>query len=194
MKLNRYSEFPIITACNVSRSKRKAVYGIGNNDANYKVSPIVNGVQVRCPISELWMKMFVDCYSPSNKSKRPENSQRSVCSSWKSFNNFREWVLSHDESEWWNKVLKNNGEVYSPSTCFFAEKGTRRPRTLGKNINPTGKSETIKSLTEKLDTILGNEILNLVSDLNSAESVEKAKKYTEVKYLILKANKVLNNV
>lgn len=142
MKINNYSEFPILPAHNRSRSKRKAIYGIANNDANYIVAPSINGKQIRCPINLIWMQMLTDCYAPNNKSKRSFHNQRIICNEWKSFNNFRKWVLNHKEDEWFGKRLKVKGTVYSPECCYF--KNSQMPK-INNNIPTKQKEVKVKS-------------------------------------------------
>lgn len=114
-------EFPVITANKNSISRRKLVHGVGVNDADYKVSPQVNGVRFICPFYRKWRGMINRCYSEKYKNKNPTYVGCTVCSSWLMFSNFKRWMITQD---WKNKdidkdIVKTGNKIYSPDTCIF---------------------------------------------------------------------------
>lgn len=188
MLIKRYSDFPIIKANHTSRNKRKALFGIGNNDANYKISPTIEGRQVRCPISTLWINMLRDCYSIKNTSRRAFNEQRTICNEWKSFLAFRNWVLSHKEEEWWNKKLVSKGRVYAPETCYFTDK-----RKRGKNIKSVAKINSVVVRLTDIKRLLDNKLEKDVSKIGSKSDVTEITNCFKVRKLVEEAIGVLNN-
>ncbi|AMR57359.1 putative restriction endonuclease [Pseudomonas phage vB_PsyM_KIL3b] len=105
----------------MSRSKPKLVQGVGTNDADYVVQPMVNGKQVVCPFYNRWYAMIKRCYSEKELKKHPEYRDKYVCSEWLLFSNFKAWMETQD---WKGKhldkdLLVQGNKVYSPETCVF---------------------------------------------------------------------------
>ena len=95
-----------------SISKRKLVYGIGINDADYAYST--------CPFYLCWSRMLQRCYSSNIQSRQPTYAGCTVCVEWHSFMAFRAWMKTQD----WignqlDKDLIGNGKLYSPDNCVF---------------------------------------------------------------------------
>jgi hypothetical protein len=114
-------EFPVIPATKMSVSKRMPIYGIGINDAHYKISSAVNGRRILCPFYLRWKEMIRRCYSESFHDKQPTYKECSVCEEWLTFSNFRSWMTNQD---WQNKDLDKDikfsgNKIYSPDTCIF---------------------------------------------------------------------------
>jgi hypothetical protein len=111
------------------------VYGVGINDASYKVTKTERGQAVwYCPYYTTWKSMLSRCYPASCKKKYPSYEGAQVCDSWLRFSNFRSWMMEQqwiefsedDECKIERKQLdkdllsgKKRGKLYSPNTCVF---------------------------------------------------------------------------
>lgn len=103
--------------------KKKLVYGVGINDADYVVSPIINGKQVGCTFYQTWVSMLRRCYSAECQAIQPTYKGCSVCSEWLTFSKFKSWMEAQD---WKGKqldkdLLVSGNRVYSPHTCVFVD-------------------------------------------------------------------------
>lgn len=101
----------------------KLVNGIGVNDANYAVTPTVNGLQVWCPYYRVWKGMMDRAYLASKN--RSSYMNVTVCDEWHSFMRFREWMST---KEWVGleldkDLLVEGNTVYSPDRCLFVTTG-----------------------------------------------------------------------
>jgi len=99
----------------------KLVCGIGINDEQYSVRPIINGIKVMCPIYRVWSNMLSRCYDKNTHKSRPNYSKCSVAKEWFAFSNFKSWMESQD---WQGKHLDKDllffgNKIYSPDTCVF---------------------------------------------------------------------------
>lgn len=106
------------------RKKTKLVYGVGINDADYQVQPIINDKRVRCPFYLKWCSMLQRCYSESCHKKYPTYQGCTVCDEWLVFSNFKSWM---ETQEWEGSQLDKDflfesNKVYSPETCVFISK------------------------------------------------------------------------
>ena len=101
--------------------KRKLVYDIGINDADYFTQTIVDGKKVSCTFYRTWYDMLVRCYSEKLRSKYPTYADCSVCYEWLTFSNFKKWMEGQDfEGKALDKdILAPRNKVYSPDTCVF---------------------------------------------------------------------------
>jgi hypothetical protein len=99
----------------------KLIRGVGINDANYPVAPIVGGKQLVCPIYQKWISMIERGYSTRLKEKYPTYEDCSVVDEWHSFMGFRSWMLTQDwEGKELDKdLLVEGNKVYGPDTCLF---------------------------------------------------------------------------
>ena len=115
------SGFVEITASNMSLSKRKLVAGVGINDADYTISPVINGKRFLCAIYSTWSNMIKRCYSPKLLKARPSYIGCSVSREWLTFSIFKSWMV---EQSWEGKeldkdILIQGNKIYSPETCIF---------------------------------------------------------------------------
>jgi len=91
------------------KNKRKQLFGVATNDADYYVRPIINGKPVVCPYYQKW------------HSKHPTYTGCTVCDEWLIFSYFKSWM---ERQDWIGKELdkdilaQGNGH-YSPETCLF---------------------------------------------------------------------------
>lgn len=101
--------------------KRKPIYGVGINDADYVTQKNVNGKNVICHFYQTWKGMLERCYSAKCQEKQPTYKGCSVCEEWLTFSNFKEWM----DSQYWyimeldKDVLVKGNKAYSPETCIF---------------------------------------------------------------------------
>ena len=114
--------------------KKKLVYGVGINDADYvvRVNETIcyeNGKQKLrlvwlCPFYGRWLNMLARCYSTNFKQKSPTYEGCCVCEEWLTFSNFKAWMEVQDwEGKQLDKdILVPGNKVYSPDTCVFIEK------------------------------------------------------------------------
>ena len=113
------------------RLKSKLVYGVGINDANYKVTireeaPKVNGKRKqkiiwKCPFYYRWCAVLDRCFNPISLTKQPTYIGCSVCEEWLTFSNFKSWM---EQQDWEGKDLDKDllvykNKIYSPETCVF---------------------------------------------------------------------------
>ena len=99
--------------------KRKPVFGVGINDANY----VTQGLNGSCPYYLTWRGMLQRCYSPKWHDKYPSYKNVEVCKDWHTFSVFRGWM---EEQDWFGKQLDKDllgdGKRYSKETCCFLSK------------------------------------------------------------------------
>lgn len=109
------------------KENRKALYGIGINDADYPVQKMkVNEEgkterQWTCPYYSRWYDIFRRCYNKKALVSHPTYETCSVCEDWKYFTNFKKWMELQDwEGKCLDKdLLVKGNQVYSPDTCMF---------------------------------------------------------------------------
>lgn len=99
----------------------RSVQGVGMNDADYVVRPIIAGKRIMCPIYQKWESMLKRCYSTKYQEKHPTYVGCSVVDEWLVFSNFRSWMITKD---WEGKALDKDllvegNKVYGPDTCTF---------------------------------------------------------------------------
>lgn len=99
----------------------KLIRGVGVNDANYRVSPAINGVQTICPYYKRWTSMIERCYSATYQLRRPTYIGCTVCEEWKKFSAFRLWMEKQDwqGNELDKDLLIQGNKRYSPEACIF---------------------------------------------------------------------------
>ena len=115
------NDFIEIPASKKSLSLRKPVYGVGTNDADYIVKPIIGGRRVICPFYRKWQSMLMRCYSGKYQEKYPTYAGCSVCSEWLTFSIFKAWM---EKQEWQSMQLDKDlivcgNKIYSPEFCVF---------------------------------------------------------------------------
>ena len=112
-------------------NKKKLVYGVGINDADYRVQikeemKKVNGVRKQklvwiCPFYRAWVNMLKRCYSIKFQELQPTYVGCSVSEEWLTFSVFKNWMETQD---WQDKQLDKDlliegNKVYSDETCVF---------------------------------------------------------------------------
>lgn len=113
--------FKEIPAGRSSISKRKLVFGVGINDADYIVRPRINGKLLTCPFYAKWYDMLTRCYSAKMHKRHQTYKDCSVFDGWLIFSNFKKWMIRQDwEEKDLDKDLRYTGnKIYSPETCIF---------------------------------------------------------------------------
>jgi len=117
------SEFQVISARANSMSRRKLLFGIAVNDADYVVCHQQDGEPSTCPFYKVWMSMLVRCYSVERLRRRPSYSDCAVCDEWLRFSKFREWMAKQDwkEKHLDKDILIQDNKIYSPASCCFVD-------------------------------------------------------------------------
>ena len=115
------SAFIEVPASKNSLSKRKPVYGVGINDADYMVFSRVDGSQSVCSYYQSWVNMMVRCYSSKFQEKKPTYTGCSITKEWLTFSNFRAWMITQD---WRGKhldkdILIPGNKEYGQNSCMF---------------------------------------------------------------------------
>lgn len=109
----------------------KLLWGVGVNDADYKVSKTDNYRQVwLCPYYVRWRGMLRRCYDPKALVKQPWYTGCSVIEDWFLFSNFKYWCelqeslynINIESMELDKDFLKVGNKVYSPDTCILIPK------------------------------------------------------------------------
>ncbi len=77
-------------------NESKLVCGVGVTDADYTVSKVVNGKNVKCPFYMRWTNMITRCYSAKALRARPSYIGCSVDSKWLVFSSFKVWMEKQD--------------------------------------------------------------------------------------------------
>jgi hypothetical protein len=101
----------------------KLVCGVGINDANYTISPTVEGRQITCQFYITWVSMLCRCYLDSVHAQFPTYTGCEVCKEWHSFSNFKAWMETQDwEGKQLDKdILLAGNKLYSPENCAFVD-------------------------------------------------------------------------
>jgi len=113
--------FKEIPASKKSTSKRKLVYGVGINDADYITQPSIKGKQIVCPIYRAWRAMLERCYCDLFRVKNKSYEGCAVCSEWLIFSNFKIWMIeqNYHGMELDKDIIKAGNKVYHPDLCVF---------------------------------------------------------------------------
>lgn len=106
--------------------KKSLVYGVGLNDADYAVKPVVDGKRVCCPFYRAWTGILMRCYCEKYKKRQPTYNGCSVCDEWLTFSNFKKWM---ERQDWHDKEIDKDllvigNKVYSPDACAFVSSMT----------------------------------------------------------------------
>lgn len=110
----------------IVRKKNKLVFGIGVNDANYRVAWHSEGKKEQCQIYTKWKSMLMRCYCEKYLSKKPTYSDCSVHPEWLVFSKFKAWM---EQQDWQGKqldkdLLFHGNKTYCPETCVFIDAKT----------------------------------------------------------------------
>jgi hypothetical protein len=118
-------------------------FGVGTNDADYNVNPMVNGKRTICHFYATWANMLRRCYSEECHQKWPTYTECTVASEWLSFSQFKSWMIKQD---WKGKALDKDiliqgNKVYSSLTCIFVNEPINKllnTRAAKRGLYPLG--------------------------------------------------------
>ena len=104
-----------------SLAKRKPLFGVGINDADYVVLPRINGKRVMCPYYQAWSSMIGRSYSEKFQDRHNTYIDCSVVKEWLNFSSFRKWM---EKQDWQGRQLDKDllipeNKEYGPDTCIF---------------------------------------------------------------------------
>ena len=101
--------------------RRKPVFGVGLNDADYAVRPVVNGVKLMDPAYRAWADMLKRALYHKLHEKQPTYSDVTVCEEWLFFSAFRAWWLASYREGWQldKDLLVVGNREYGPSACVY---------------------------------------------------------------------------
>src|SRR5690554_534512 len=174
----------------MARDKSRLVYGVGINDANYKLTKYekiddkIRQVWI-CPFYQRWRHVLERCYSEAFMKKNPTYAGCTVCEEWLVFSNFRSWM---EEQDWEGNHLDKDLLVagtkrYSPETCVFVSMAvnsflTDRARFRGKYmLGVTYKDEQGKYISQCCNLTGYAEFLGRFDTEIEAHLAWKAKKH-----------------
>ena len=119
--------FPIVPANKNSLSKRKLIFGIGINDANYILQRRVKGKIVSCPFYKVWKAMLQRCYDQNIHKTQPTYIGCIVHADWHYFMSFRTWMVNQNwEGKQLDKDICGDGKLYSSEVCVFVDRSTNQ--------------------------------------------------------------------
>lgn len=112
-------------------SRRTLIYGIGINDANYAVKPIIDGKRVVCPFYRVWQNMLERCYDAKVQARHPTYMGCTVAPEWHRFSTFEKWMAAQpwQGRELDKDLLRPGNKVYGPDFCRFV------PQRVNKVLN-----------------------------------------------------------
>ena len=104
-----------------SIAKRKAIFGVGANDASYVTTPTGNGVTLRDPAYIAWVNMLTRAYYQKLHDRQQTYSDVTVCKEWHSFSAFRAWWLANYREDWQldKDLLVVGNREYGPDACIY---------------------------------------------------------------------------
>lgn len=104
-----------------SKTRRATICDFGINDADYVVSPKINGNREPCPAYATWRGMIQRCTDAEYKNKRPAYRDVTVWHGWQRFMSFRKWWLCNYVEGWEldKDIFSGINKIYSPATCIF---------------------------------------------------------------------------
>lgn len=181
------SDFPHIPATPISIKRRKPVYGVGINDAEYMTAPKIKGKQIRCPFYQAWKNMLMRCYNEKYQARQPQYKGCQVDKAWLRFTVFRKWMIDQDwEGKHLDKdILSGSNKIYSPETCMFVSARINAFFVEGRKGNhQKGVSfDKIRKLY-KAEIAIGGRVSKFIGRYDSAEKAHKAWKMAKSKYTL----------
>lgn len=110
------------------KTENRLVFGIGINDADYKVGKYenVNGKTVQvwvCDFYRKWKDMFRRCYDEEYQRNKPTYVGCNIAPEWHYFMTFRSWMENQDwEGKHLDKdLLMQGNKIYGPDSCIFVD-------------------------------------------------------------------------
>ena len=176
---------------NNTRKRNKLVYGVGINDADYLVSPIINGKAVKCPYYQAWKGMLRRCYSKDFHKTNQTYADCTVSSEWFLFSNFMAWMNKED---WQGKqldkdILIQNNKTYSSSACIFVAEEINKllnGHVKKRGLHPRGVSMRANNKYKAKCCTYGQ--TNHLGDYDTPEEAHEAYKTFKYKHIAEIAN------
>lgn len=105
---------------------KRTIYGVGINDADFKVTIYVDGKERCHPVYRIWHAMMERCYSKSFTSRNPAYLGCSVDERWHYFSAFNAWaeVQNYIGRHLDKDLIHIGNKVYSEQNCRFIPPGT----------------------------------------------------------------------
>lgn len=132
---------------------RRLIYGVGINDADYPTQR--KNPYWKCPYLQRWKCMLERCYSTKFHLNRPTYIGCGVCEDWKTFSNFRKWLISQEELHGSldglhldKDIIDPDNKIYSPDKCAFVSGVVntfvtdRGEYPLGVCLRPSGRYQS----------------------------------------------------
>jgi len=115
-----FQEFP---ANKKSLARRKPLFGVGINDAEYIIYQTVDGKKVPCPFYTKWSSILERCYSVKFQGRGHSYVGCTIVKEWLTFSVFKSWM---EKQDWKGKALDKDlltqgNKVYGPETCIFVK-------------------------------------------------------------------------
>ncbi|MFT6988183.1 MAG: hypothetical protein ACJASL_000143 [Paraglaciecola sp.] len=115
---------------------KKLIYGVGINDADYKVLSIINGKKELCPFYRSWTNMLARCYSLKYQIFSPSCAGSTVDDKWLIFSVFKSWM---EKQDWKGKhldkdILLQGNKIYKSSGCIFVDQSINKLLTDRKRL------------------------------------------------------------
>ena len=130
--MNKFVEIP---ASKQSLVSRRPIQGVGINDAPYMIKPVIDGVEVICPIYNTWVNLINRCYSKKTQIRQPAYKGCTVSDEWLTFTRFRSWMITkiwkglHLDKD----IVKTGNKVYSKESCIFVTQEINKLLTINKS-------------------------------------------------------------
>lgn len=194
------SEFIEIKANKMSLFRRKPLFGVGINDADYMVKPMVNGKRIICKYYVAWKDMLNRCYCSKYQEKHPSYHGCTVCDEWVIFSNFKSWMEMQD---WKGKdldkdLLIQGNKIYSPETCLFIPQSINKlltSRGALRGLHPVGACyhKASGKYAAKVWTNGKRKHIGLFDTPNLAHKAYKLHKYAYIKEVALRQDEPLRS-
>ncbi|HHZ95272.1 MAG TPA: AP2 domain-containing protein [Flavobacteriales bacterium] len=179
----------------MSLLKRKPIYGVGINDAEYMVRIVVDGNVVLCPFYRKWHSMITRCLSVNYQSKHPTYKGVGICNDWLVFSVFKQWMIKQD---WQGRdldkdILTQGNKIYSPEFCIFVPNEVNKlftNRKLAGGDYPQGVHFSVAERKYKAQCCINGrqDYLGFFSTPELASEAYKKAKYKEIKRVALEQN------
>lgn len=166
-------KFTPVTATAMSTSRRKLIYGVGINDANYNVTYREHGRLIVCPLYNQWKSMLQRCFCPVLKQKYPTYESCTVVPEWLKFSAFLAWA---EHQDWQGKHLDKDllvpgNKMYGPETCLWVDPNINRlliNSKARKGDLPVGISLLDGKYHARMSVHGSSKSLGIFSDLSTA--------------------------
>lgn len=173
------------------RKKNKLIYGVGKNDANYKISQIVDGAIAVCPFYVSWKHMLERAYSEKYHSWKPAYKNVWVCEEWLSFMNFKTWM---EKQDWQGKqldkdIITHGNKEYCPENCCFVSSevnGVLNARNAMRGNYPQGVNKVGVKFRAEVNIYGKNKHLGMYDTPEEARGAYNKAKSLQIRRIAIK--------